>query len=142
VITRRRALSLGIAAAALTLASAPLPGLRRPLLVAVGSELEQPLQQLVPLFERRHPGIDLRWQVQGAQDMVNQNQEGRPDRARVLIPSNREQLQAFQAALAAQGEPAPFSREPKRSPAPCWWRWCGPIAARGCSRMAASPGRA
>jgi ABC-type molybdate transport system substrate-binding protein len=97
VITRRRALSLGIAAAALTLASAPLPGLRRPLLVAVGSELEQPLQQLVPLFERRHPGIDLRWQVQGAQDMVNQNQEGRPDRARVLIPSNREQLQAFQA---------------------------------------------
>jgi ABC-type molybdate transport system substrate-binding protein len=113
VITRRRALSLGIAAAALTLASAPLPGLRRPLLVAVGSELEQPLQQLEPLFERRHPGIDLRWQVQGAQDMVNQNQEGRPDRARVLIPSNREQLRAFQAALAAQGEPAPFSREPQ-----------------------------
>ena len=113
VITRRRALSLGIAAAALTLASAPLPGLRRPLLVAVGSELEQPLQQLVPLFERRHPGIDLRWQVQDAQDMVNQNQEGRPDRARVLIPSNREQLQAFQAALAAQGEPALFSREPQ-----------------------------
>lgn len=95
------------------LASAPLPGLRRPLLVAVGSELEQPLQQLEPLFERRHPGIDLRWQVQGAQDMVNQNQEGKPDRARVLIPSNREQLRAFQAALAAQGEPAPFSREPQ-----------------------------
>lgn len=113
VITRRRALSLGIAAAALVLASAPLPGLRRPLQVAVGSELEQPLQQLEPLFERRHPGIDLRWQVQGAQDMVNQNLEGRPDRARVLIPSNREQLRAFQAALAAQGEPAPFSREPQ-----------------------------
>jgi hypothetical protein len=63
VITRRRALSLGIAAAAVALASAPLPGLRRPLLVAVGSELEQPLQQLEPLFERRHPGIDLLWQV-------------------------------------------------------------------------------
>ena len=113
VITRRRALSLGIAAAALALASAPVPGLRRPLLVAVGSELEQPLQQLEPLFERRHPGIDLRWQVQGAQDMVNQNLEGSRDRARVLIPSNREQLRAFQAALAAQGEPAPFSGEPQ-----------------------------
>ncbi len=113
VITRRRALSLCIAAAALTLASAPLPGLRRPLLVAVGSELEQPLQQLVPLFERRHPGIELRWQVQGAQDMVNQNLEGSSDRARVLIPSNREQLRSFQTSMAAQGAPAPFSGEPQ-----------------------------
>ena len=113
VITRRRALSLGIAAAAVALASAPVPGLRRPLLVVVGSELEQPLQRLEPLFERRHPGIDLRWQVQGAQDMVNQNLEGSRDRARVLIPSNREQLRAFQAALAAQGEPAPLSGEPQ-----------------------------
>ncbi|MFM7675875.1 MAG: substrate-binding domain-containing protein [Synechococcus sp.] len=113
VITRRRALSLGIAAAAVALASAPVPGLRQPLLVAVGSELEQPLQQLEPLFERRHPGIDLSWQVQGAQDMVNQNLEGSRDRARVLIPSNREQLRAFQASLAAQGEPAAFSGEPQ-----------------------------
>ena len=112
-ITRRRCLSLGIGAAAVVLAAAPLPGLRRPLLVAVGSELEEPMRRLEPLFEHRHPGIDLRWQVQGAQDMVNQNQEGRPDRARVLIPSNREQLRALQAALAAQGEPAPFSREPQ-----------------------------
>ncbi|MFM7548580.1 MAG: ABC transporter substrate-binding protein, partial [Cyanobacteriota bacterium] len=62
-ITRRRALSSAIAAAALALAAAPLPGLWRSLLVAVGSELEQPLAQLEPLFERRHPGIDLRWEV-------------------------------------------------------------------------------
>ncbi len=112
-ITRRRALSLGIAAVAVTLAAAPVPGLRRPLLVAVGSELEEPLQRLEPLFERRHPGIDLRWEVQGAQDMVNRNLDAGPERARVLIPSNRDQLRAFQAATAAQGDSAPFASEPR-----------------------------
>jgi ABC-type molybdate transport system substrate-binding protein len=113
VITRRRALSLGIAAAALVLAAAPLPGLRRSLLVAVGSELEQPLQRLEPLFERRYPGIDLQWRVQGAQDMVNLNLEASPERARVLIPSNQDQLKAFQAVQAAQGNGAPFTTPPR-----------------------------
>ena len=113
LITRRRALSLGIAAAALALAVAPLPGLRRSLLVAVGSELEQPLQRLEPLFERRYPGIDLQWRVQGAQDMVTLNLEADPGRARVLIPSNQDQLKAFQAAQAGQGNGAPFTTTPR-----------------------------
>ncbi len=112
-ITRRRCLSLAITAAAVVLASAPLPGLRRPLLVAVGSELEEPMRRLEPLFERRHPDIDLRWQVQGAQDMVNRNLEGDPERARVLIPANQEQLAAFAAASAAQGDPRPFLEPPR-----------------------------
>jgi len=112
-ITRRRCLSLGIGAAAVVLAAAPLPGLRRPLLVAVGSELEEPMRRLEPLFERRHPGIDLRWQVQGAQDMVNRNLEGDPERARVLIPANQEQLAAFAAASATQGDPRPFLEAPR-----------------------------
>jgi hypothetical protein len=113
LITRRRALSLGIAAAALALAAAPLPGLRRTLLVAAGSELEQPLQRLEPLFERRHPGIDLQWRVQGAQDMVNLNLEPGPERARVLIPSNQNQLLAFQAAQIAQGNTSAFTTPPR-----------------------------
>lgn len=114
-ITRRRALSSAIAAAALALAAAPLPGLRRSLLVAVGSELEQPLAQLEPLFERRHPGIDLRWEVQGAQDMVNRNLEASSQRPRVLIPSNRDQLRALADALAAQaqGPGSPFVAAPR-----------------------------
>ena len=112
-ITRRRCLSLGIGAAAVVLAAAPLPGLRRPLLVAVGSELEEPMRRLEPLFERRHPGIDLRWQVQGAQDMVNRNLDDGPERARVLIPANQDQLEAFAAASAAQGDPRPFLEAPR-----------------------------
>lgn len=108
-ITRRRALSSAIAALALALAAAPIPGLRRSLLVAVGSELEQPLRQLEPQFERRYPGIDLHWEVQGAQDLVNRNLESGPERARVLIPSNRQLLEVFAAAQAAQGGAAAFS---------------------------------
>jgi len=115
-ITRRRALSLGLATTAVALAAAPLPILRRTLLVAVGSELEEPLRRLKLLFERRHPGIELQWRVQGAQDMVTQNLEGGPERARVLIPSNQDQLRAFQeaqAAQAAQGAAGGFSGSPR-----------------------------
>lgn len=112
-ITRRRAISSAIAALALALAAAPIPGLRRSLLVAVGSELEEPLRQLELQFERRHPGIDLRWEVQGAQDLVNRNLDSGPERARVLIPSNRQLLEAFTTAPAAQGGAAPFSGAPR-----------------------------
>lgn len=111
-LRRRRFLSLGIAAAAVILAAAPLPGLRRSLLVAVGSELEEPMRRLEPLFEQRHGGIDLRWQVLGAQDMVNRSLDGGPERARVLIPSNSDQLRAYAAALVARGDNQPFQGPP------------------------------
>ncbi len=112
-ITRRRFLSLAIAAGSLALASPLLPGPRQALLVAVGSELDVAMGRLEPLFERRHPGIDLRWQVQGAQDMVNRNLDDGPERARVLIPANQDQLAAFAAASAAQGDPRPFLEPPR-----------------------------
>lgn len=112
-LTRRRCLSLAIAAGALTLASPLLPGPRLPLLVAVGSELEEAMRRLEPLFERRHPGIDLRWQVLGAQEMVNRQLDGGPERARVLIPANRDLLQAYATARAAQGDQQPFAGPPR-----------------------------
>jgi hypothetical protein len=45
--------------------------------------------------------------------MVNRNLEAGPERARVLIPSNQDQLRAFQAAKASQGEAAPFTAAPR-----------------------------
>ncbi|MFM7677004.1 MAG: substrate-binding domain-containing protein [Synechococcus sp.] len=113
LLNRRRLLSLGIAALALALAGAPLPGLRRPLLVVVGSELEEPLRQIEPLFEQRHGGIDLRWRVMGAQDMVNASLDGGPERPRVLIPSNRDQLEVYARAVRARGEGEPFRGSPE-----------------------------
>lgn len=112
MLTRRRLLSLGIAGLALALATAPLPGLRRPLLVSVGSELEESLRRLEPAFERREGAIDLRWQVEGSQDMVGHNLEPRPDRPRVLIPANQQLLEEFETRATAMGQPQPFSGQP------------------------------
>jgi hypothetical protein len=111
-LRRRRFLSLAIAGAALALTLAPLPGLRRPLLVAVGSELETVMGEVEPLFERQHPGIDLRWQVLGAQDMVNRSLEATTERPRVLIPANRDLLADLGERLRARGGGRPFLQPP------------------------------
>ena len=111
-LSRRRFLSLAIAGAALVVAVAPVPGLRRPLLVAVGSELEGLMGEVEPLFERQHPSIDFRWQVQGAQDMVNRSLEAAKDRPRVLIPANRDLLVELAENLRQQGESRPFLQPP------------------------------
>jgi hypothetical protein len=111
-LTRRRLLSLGIGVVALVLAAAPLPGLRRPLLVSVGSELEASLRRLEPAFERQEGAIDLRWQVEGSQDMVNNHLEPGPERPRVLIPANLELLEQFEARSTAMGHGQPFTGRP------------------------------
>jgi ABC-type Fe3+ transport system substrate-binding protein len=111
-LTRRRLLSLGIASTALVLAAAPLPGLRRPLLVSIGSELEESLRRLEPAFERQEAAIDLRWQVEGSQDMVNHNLEAGQARPRVLIPADEDLLRQFAARASALGQPPPFTAGP------------------------------
>ncbi len=111
-LSRRRLLSLLIAGASLALATAPLPGLRRPLVVAVGSELAAAMGELEPIFERHQGGIDLTWKVQGSQDMVNRAREEGPERPRVLIPANGDLLRQLAGELQAQGAPAPFLPPP------------------------------
>lgn len=111
-LTRRRLLSLLIAGASVALATAPLPGLRRPLVVAVGSELAGAMAELEPLFERRQGGVDLTWKVQGSQDMVNRALEEGPERPRVLIPANRDLLDQLAAELRARGEAPAFLQPP------------------------------
>jgi hypothetical protein len=111
-LTRRRLLSLGIAGLALVLAAAPLPGLRRPLLVSIGSELEESLRRLEPAFERQEGAIDLRWQVEGSQDMVSNHLEPKPERPRVLIPANQQLLEQFEARSTGMGQSQPFTGRP------------------------------
>jgi hypothetical protein len=111
-LTRRRLLSIGLAALAVVLAAAPLPGLRRPLLVSIGSELEESLERLEPAFERREGAIDLRWQVEGSQDMVNNSLEPRPERPRVLLPANQQLLEEFDARATSMGQAQPFLGRP------------------------------
>lgn len=96
----------------MALATAPLPGLRRPLVVAVGSELAGAMAELEPLFERRQGGIDLAWRVQGSQDMVNRAREEGPERPRVLIPASRDLLSQLAAELRAEGGAPAFLQAP------------------------------
>jgi hypothetical protein len=114
---QRRQLSLVIAAVAIVLALAPIPGLRRPLRVATGSELEEPMRQLEARFERANPDIDLIVEVQGAQDMVNRSQDGGDSgpqrRSRVLIPANGALLTELAERRRALGLPLPFHSEPQ-----------------------------
>ncbi|QEY31062.1 hypothetical protein EVJ50_01140 [Synechococcus sp. RSCCF101] len=100
---RRRLLSLLIGGVGLGLAAAPALWPRRVLAVAVGSELEPAMAELERLFERRNPAVDLRWEVQGSQDMVERALEPSADRARVLIPANREHLLSLDQRLRRQG---------------------------------------
>lgn len=101
-----------MATTAVVIASPLVPGPRRPLLVAVGSELDPSLRQLEPDFERQHPAIDLRWEVLGAQEMMNRQLDGGGERARVLIPSNGQQLRAYAEARRNRGPGEPFTAAP------------------------------
>jgi hypothetical protein len=112
-ITRRRLLSLSLVAGAMVLAGPGVPIWRRPVLVAIGSELEPAMQRFETGFEQRHPGLDLRWQVLGGQEMVNRQLDAGTERARVLIPSNAAQLSAFRLSRQAMGDRRPFAVEPR-----------------------------
>jgi ABC-type molybdate transport system substrate-binding protein len=99
---RRRALSLVILAMSVLIAAAPWTPFRRRLLVAIGSELEQPMRELETRFEREHPAVDLHWQVRGSQDMVNQALVPSGERPRVLIPASEELLRGLAERMRRQ----------------------------------------
>lgn len=101
-LTWRRAFSLGILALSILVAAAPWTPFRRRLVVAIGSELEQPMRVLEIRFEREHPAVDLHWQVAGSQDMVNEALQHSTDRPRVLIPASEELLLGLAERLRRQ----------------------------------------
>ena len=101
-LQRRRALSVLILGASILIAASPWTPFRRRLLVAIGSELEQPMHELEARFETSHPEVDLQWRVLGSQDMVNQALEAGPARPRVLIPASEELLQGLADRLRRQ----------------------------------------
>lgn len=86
--------SLAIIAAALGLAYAPIPGLRRTIIVVAGTELQEPLQALGKTFAQQHPAIQVELKFQGSQDIINRYIDDKNDfQPTVLIPANGEILQ-------------------------------------------------
>ena len=115
-LSQRRGLSLVILAVAFALSAAPWSPFRRRLSIVVGSELEQPMQDLESRFEQSHSDIDLVWRVEGSQDMINQALNISAERPRVLIPASGELLRGLAKRLRRQQsssglrDPQPIAR--------------------------------
>ncbi|MGA1282536.1 MAG: substrate-binding domain-containing protein [Prochlorothrix sp.] len=89
----RWASSLAITAVSLTLAYAPIPGFRQTLIVVSGSELKEPLMALEAQFEQQYRDIDLKIEIQGSQDMIENYRLGQNDfTATVLMPADDQLL--------------------------------------------------
>lgn len=106
--------STAIAITSLALATAPLPGLQRKIVVVAGTELAKPLEQITPIFEQQNPSIDLELKFQGSQDIVNNFVDKKNDfQATVLIPASEEILDELKERLSAQKQGEPFYQNPE-----------------------------
>lgn len=110
----RQLTSLGIMAAALGLAFAPIPGSQQTIVIVSGSELQEPLQALQATFESKNPEINLELKFQGSQDMVNRFIDQQNDfKPTVLIPANGEILMELRERWQAQNGSDPFYEPPR-----------------------------
>lgn len=110
----RVATSATVLLAALGLAYAPVPGLSHTVVVVSGTELQEPLQQLVAEFEQQHPSIDLDLKFQGSQELINDYIDDTYDfTPTVLIPANGEMLEELSDRWQSQNHTDPFYEEPR-----------------------------
>lgn len=113
-LNRRSFLSLGIIAAAVGLAFAPIPGLQQSIVIVSGTELQEPLQALEEKFKQNHPNIKLTLKFQGSQDMVNQYLNDRADpQPTVLIPANKQFLTDLDSAWKTLNQGETFYETPR-----------------------------
>jgi ABC-type molybdate transport system substrate-binding protein len=107
--------SLAIIAVALGLAYAPIPGLRRTIIVVAGTELQEPLQTLEKTFEQRNSSIQVELKFQGSQDIVNRYIDDKNDfPPTILIPANGEILQELSNRWKSQNAGSdPFYEAPQ-----------------------------
>ena len=91
--TNKILISLGIIAASLGLAYAPIPGVKQTVIIVSGTELKEPLQELETKFEQDYPSINLELKFQGSQDIVNNYLEQKNDfTPAILIPVSEPRL--------------------------------------------------
>jgi ABC-type molybdate transport system substrate-binding protein len=113
-MTRRAMMSGAIALAAVGLAFAPLPGIQRKIIVVSGTELQEILPSLEGKFEQAHPNIDVEFQFQGSQDIVNNYVDNKNEfTPTVLIPANGELLTELSDRWTAQNGGEPFYDTPQ-----------------------------
>ncbi len=106
--------SLGIIAAALGLAYAPLPGVSRTITVVAGTELQEPLMALQSKFQQQNPNIKVDLKFQGSQEVADRYFNERNDfQPTVLIPANGEILQKLSQRWQTQNSEPAFYEAPR-----------------------------
>ncbi len=111
--SQRIALSLGILAIGVTLTYSPLFNPRQTLLIISGTELQEPLDALVPRFASQYPDITVELDFQGSQDIVNNyiDDQNETDPA-ILIPANGVILEELEQRWKAQHSTPAFHQDP------------------------------
>jgi ABC-type molybdate transport system substrate-binding protein len=106
--------SLTIAAISFILAYAPLPTVKKTVIVVSGTELSEPLQKLEEKFEQENSDINLEFKFQGSQDIVNNFVDEKNDfQPTVLIPASAEFLDDLEQRFASQNQGEAFLENPK-----------------------------
>ncbi len=112
--TNKTIASLGIIAASLVLAFAPIPGVKQTIVIVSGTELKEPLKEIESRFERENSSLDIELKFQGSQDIVNNFIDQKNDfQPHILIPANGEILQELNSRYLAQNNSEAFYSTPK-----------------------------
>lgn len=118
----RAIISSAIALLSLGLAYFPLPGVNQTIVVVSGSELEEPLAKIEPLFEAQNPNIDVQIKIQGSQDLVNNYIDDKNDfTPTVLIPASGEIIAELKQRWQGQNQTSPSLNLPNPLRKPSWW---------------------
>jgi len=106
--------SVLILLSSLGLAYAPIPGLQKTVIVVSGTEIREPLEKIVPLFEQENPNIKIELKFQGSQELANRFLDEKNDfQPTVLIPANGEILQDLATRLKTRDGSEPFYGQPQ-----------------------------
>lgn len=112
--TSKTVASIGIILASVAAAFAPLPGVKKNLVIVSGTELQEPLTELEQQFEQDHPGVDLQLEFQGSQDIANNFIDRKNNfQPHILIAASGEILEELDRRYSAQNNQQAFINPPQ-----------------------------
>ncbi len=107
-----KALSILILLGSIVLAYAPLPISKTKISILVGTELVEPITELVKNFRQENPNIEIGIETQGSQDIIN-NFLDKKTTPTILIPANGETLKELETRYRSQYQKSPFAEKPQ-----------------------------
>jgi ABC-type molybdate transport system substrate-binding protein len=107
-------ISLGIIATSLGLTYYPLLITTKTITIVIGSELQEPFQEIEKKFEQANAHINLAIKIQGSQDIITNFLEQKNDfQVTILIPANEQLITELETKLKTQGQEDIFYNQPE-----------------------------